>query len=36
MDFNVVAGLGTCLFTGYLAFFAYSQLTELRKQPTQK
>lgn len=36
MDFNVVAGLGTCLFTGYLAFFAYSQLKELRKQHKQK
>lgn len=36
MDFNVVAGLGTCLFTGYLAFFAYSQLRELRKQHKQK
>ena len=36
MDFNTVAGLGTCLFTGYLAFFAYSQLTELRKQHKQK
>ena len=36
MDFNTVAGLGTCLFTGYLAFFAYSQLKELRKQHKQK
>ena len=36
MDFNTVAGLGTCLFTGYLAFFAYSKLKELRKQHKQK
>ena len=36
LDFNVLAGLGTCLFTGYLAFFAWSQLKELRKQHKQK
>ncbi len=36
MDFNIIAGLGTCLFTGYLAFFAWSQLKELRKQHKQK
>lgn len=29
-------GLGTCVFTGYLAFFAWSQLKELRKQHKQK
>ena len=29
-------GLGTCIFTGYLAFFAWSQLKELRKQHKQK
>ena len=36
MDFNVIAGLGTCLFTGYLALFAWSQLKEQRKQHKQK
>lgn len=36
MDLNVIAGLGTCLFTGYLALFAWSQLKEQRKQHKQK
>lgn len=31
MDFNLIAGLGTCIFTGYLAFFAYTQNKDLRK-----
>ncbi|MDP8033483.1 DUF4760 domain-containing protein [Pasteurella atlantica] len=33
---SLIAGLGTCLFTGYLAFFAWSQLQELRRQHKQK
>ncbi|MFZ7342900.1 DUF4760 domain-containing protein [Avibacterium volantium] len=36
IDINTIIGLGTCFFTGYLAFFAWSQLTELRKQHKQK
>ncbi|ARA70968.1 DUF4760 domain-containing protein [Pasteurella multocida] len=36
LDINTFIGLGTCLFTGYLAFFAWSQLKELRKQHKQK
>lgn len=35
-DINLLVGLGTCLFTGYLAYFAWSQLKELRKQHKQK
>lgn len=31
MDYNLIAGLGTCLFTGYLAFFAYTQNRDQRK-----
>lgn len=36
VDWTLVCGLGTCLFTGYLAFFAWSQLKEVRKQHKQK
>lgn len=36
LELNAIVGLGTCLFTGYLAFFAWSQLKELRKQHKQK
>lgn len=36
LDINTLIGLGTCFFTGYLAFFAWSQLQELRKQHKQK
>lgn len=36
LDINSIVGLGTCFFTGYLAFFAWSQLQELRKQHKQK
>lgn len=36
LDFNIIAGLGTCLFTGYLAFFAWFQIKEQRKQHKQK